>query len=111
MSVIESTIAALGPWSWFVLGLLLLGIVPSRISPQASWRYSFLRGPDLRLLLEDAEILAREGVLGPERILSRSTNQLDACLVGLIQDASQGIEPSGAIYAGKSAYEDIPASR
>lgn len=26
MSLIESTIAALGPWSWFVLGLLLLGL-------------------------------------------------------------------------------------
>lgn len=26
MSVIESTIAALGPWSWFVLGLILLGL-------------------------------------------------------------------------------------
>ena len=26
MSLIESTIAALGPWSWFVLGLILLGL-------------------------------------------------------------------------------------
>lgn len=26
MSLIESTIEALGPWSWFVLGLLLLGL-------------------------------------------------------------------------------------
>ena len=26
MSLIESTITALGPWSWFVLGLILLGL-------------------------------------------------------------------------------------
>lgn len=26
MTLIESTIAALGPWSWFVLGLVLLGL-------------------------------------------------------------------------------------
>ena len=26
MSLIESTIQALGPWSWFVLGLILLGL-------------------------------------------------------------------------------------
>ncbi|MCK7613085.1 NfeD family protein [Roseibium sediminicola] len=26
MSLIESTIEALGPWSWFVLGLILLGL-------------------------------------------------------------------------------------
>ena len=26
MSLVESTIAALGPWSWFVLGLILLGL-------------------------------------------------------------------------------------
>lgn len=26
MSLVESTIAALGPWSWFVLGLFLLGL-------------------------------------------------------------------------------------
>jgi inner membrane protein len=26
VSLIESTIAALGPWSWFVLGLILLGL-------------------------------------------------------------------------------------
>lgn len=26
MSLIESTVAALGPWSWFVLGLILLGL-------------------------------------------------------------------------------------
>lgn len=26
MTLIESTVAALGPWSWFVLGLVLLGL-------------------------------------------------------------------------------------
>ncbi|MCV0429242.1 MAG: NfeD family protein [Roseibium sp.] len=26
MSLIESTVTALGPWSWFVLGLILLGL-------------------------------------------------------------------------------------
>jgi hypothetical protein len=26
VSLVESTIAALGPWSWFVLGLILLGL-------------------------------------------------------------------------------------